>query len=213
MSLTDLELRGVKLPPPETFYGDLTAHQIVEKINQFHQRLNRENNLEVAPFAEAYFLNLIALYPVSMCSKTMSDELKLVAALFYFGSKPTKEPETGSEEAKELFPRNKPNSPHHGYSYEDLALIFDRSRLAIVEAVRQKQEQAKVMLEEAELRRQSKKAALEELTDEEKHTLALQQNSNLPHFRNQCTKRTTKASLAKPHEPIFVASCCYNKFL
>jgi hypothetical protein len=171
MSLSDLELRGVKLPEPETYFGELTASQIVEKINRFNQRLKCESHLEVAPFAEAYFLNLIALYPLSMCNKTMSDELKLIAALFYFGSKPTPEPVKASEEAKELFPRNKPNPPHHGYSYEDLALIFDRTRMTIAEAVRQKQEQAKVMLEEAQLRCQNEKAALEALTEEEKHLL------------------------------------------
>jgi hypothetical protein len=175
MSIGELELRGVKLPAPETFYGELTTNQIAEKINRFSERLHRESNLEVAPFAEAYFLNLIALYPVSMCAKTMSDELKLVAALFYFGSKPTEEPAETKVDAKDLFPRNKPSPPHHGYSYEDLALIFDRNRLAIVEAVRQKAEQAKIMLEEAQLRCQNKKATLEELTDEEKQALSKQQ--------------------------------------
>jgi hypothetical protein len=175
MSIGELELRGVKLPLPETFFGDLSAHQIAEKINQFHQRLNRESHLDIAPFAEAYFLNLIALYPVSMCSKTLSDELKLVAALFYFGSKPTKEPAQSSIDAKELFPRNKPSPPHHGYSYEDLALIFDRTVPDIARAVHQKQEQAKVMLEEAQLRCNSEKTALDTLTDEEKQALAQNQ--------------------------------------
>ncbi len=179
MSLCDLELRGVKIPEKETFLGDLTANQIVEKINLFHQRLKRESHLEVAPFAEAYFLNLIALYPVSMCSKTMTEHLKLIAALFYFGSKPkpAEEPAKEPEEelkAKDLFPRNKPSLVQRGYSYEDLALIFDRTRQAIVEAVRHKQEEAKVMLEEALLRCQSQKTALDELTEEEKNALISQ---------------------------------------
>lgn len=179
MSLHDLELelRGVKLPERETFYEDLTAHQIVEKINQFHERLKRESHLQVAPFAESYFLNLIALYPVSMCGKTMTDELKLVAALFYFGSQPKKdaEPKATDQELRDFFPRNKPSASHAGYTVEDLALIFDRNRPAITEALRQKQEIAKVMLEEAELRcrRQQELAkatadSLERLTDDEK---------------------------------------------
>jgi hypothetical protein len=176
MSLCDLELRGVKLPEKETYLGDLTADQIVEKINGFHERLKRASYLQVAPFAEAYFLDLIALYPVSMCSKTMSDSLKLVAALFYYGSKPAKEfdPKTSGEEltAKELFPRNKPSPVHQGYCFEDLALILDRNVPSIMDAVRQKGDEAKVMLEEAKLRCESEKAAFEELTEEEKRALA-----------------------------------------
>ena len=175
MSLPELELRGVKLPEKETCLGDLTANQIVEKINIFHERLRRESHLQIAPFAESYFLDLIALYPLSMCSRNMTDSLKLVAALFFFGSKPEKvEPCEASEEdlkAKELFPRNKPSPIYRGYSYEDLALIFVRTRPSIVEAVHQKQEQAKVMLEEAMLRSKSEKAVLEELTDDEKRAL------------------------------------------
>ena len=178
MSLSDfeLELRGVKLPEKEAYLGDLTANQIVEKINQFHERLKREGNLQVAPFAESYFLNLIALYPVSMCSKNMSDSLKLVAALFYFGSQPTTKKLAAAAEddqrLKELFPRNKPSSIQRGYSVEDLALIFDRTKAATAEAIKQKQEEAQIMLEEAELRCQKEENALENLTDEEKQAIA-----------------------------------------
>jgi hypothetical protein len=180
MSLSELELRGVKIPEKETYLGDLTANQIVEKINVFHEKLRRESHLQVAPFAETYFLNLIALYPVSMCSRNMTDTLKLVTALFYFGSKPAKE-ENGkaSEEdlkAKELFPRNKPSLVYGGYSFEDLALIFDRTRAAIVEAVKQKRKEAKIMLEEATLRCASGQDSLDELTEEEKRVLAPQKN-------------------------------------
>lgn len=177
MSFSDfeLELRGVKLPEKEAFLGGLTAQQIVEKISQFHERLKHECNLQVAPFAESYFLNLIALYPVSMCSKTMSETLKLVAALFYVGSQPPKEESSAAAEddqrLKEFFPRNKPSPIHRGYTFEDLALIFDRTKAAITEAVKQKQEEAQVMLEEAALRCQREQNALETLTDEEKHAL------------------------------------------
>jgi len=175
MSLCDLELRGVKLPERETFLNDLTAEQLVEKINAFHTRLRKESHLQVAPFAEAYFLNLIALYPVSMCSKNMTDSLKLVAALFYFGSQPAEEDDTKTAEEdqklKELFPRNKPSRVYRGYSLEDLALIFDRTRVCIAEAVKQKQEEAQIILEEAILRCKTEKNALETLTDEERHAL------------------------------------------
>ncbi len=172
----ELELRGVKLPERETFFEDLTAHQIVEKINQFHERLKREVHLQVTPFAESYFLNLIALYPVSMCGKTMSDSLKLVVALFFFGTQPTKDGAKYSEqELKDLFPLNKPSPIHNGYTLEDLALIFDRPKAAIAEAIRQKREEAQIILEEATIRTQRRpelsQTPLETLTDEEKHVL------------------------------------------
>jgi hypothetical protein len=201
MSLSELELRGVKIPEKETYLWDLTANLIVEKINVFHERLRRESHLQVAPFAEAYFLNLIALYPVSMCTKIMTDPLKLMAALFYFGSKPkpVEELAKAAEEdlkAKELFPRNKPSPIQRGYSYEDLALIFDRTRQAIVEAVRQKQEEAKMMLEEALLRCQSQKAALDELTEEEKTVLTSQTPQKIEENRDQACLAESRFKLS-----------------
>lgn len=174
MSLCALELRGVKLPDKETCLEDLTPQQIVEKIHSFHERLKEEAHLGVAPFAESYFLNLMALYPVGMCSSNMTENLKLIAALFYFGSKPTTDVKKTKEEdlkIKELFPRIAPSPVHDGYSFEDLALIFDKSKSAIIEAVKQKQEEAQIMLEEAKLRCELEKTASERLSEEEKSRL------------------------------------------
>ncbi len=169
MGICDMELQGVKFPEKETFLGDLMAQQIVEKISTFHERLSRETNLGVAPFAESYFLNLMALYPVSMCSRIMTETLKLVAALFYFGSQSAQQKKKQAEaECKELFPCITPSPAYDGYTFEDLALIFDRSRTAIVEAVKQKRKIAKVMLEEAALRCEAKQTALERIAEEEK---------------------------------------------
>ena len=175
MDISEMELRGVKLPDRETCLGELTAQQIVEKINAFHERLKKESRLDVAQFAESYFLNLIALYPVSMCSRSMSEELKLVVSLFYFGSKPVKEEKceikADAGECKELFPNITHSHVRDGYSFDDLALIFDRNKSAICEAIKQKQEIAKIMLEEAMLRCESKKIALERLAEEEQGRL------------------------------------------
>lgn len=175
MGISELEIRGVKLPPKETFLGDLAAQQIVEKIDVFHRRLQKESHLEVAQFAESYFLNLIALYPVSMCGRSMSDALKLVVALFFFGSKPTEaEKRKWTDEDrkfKELFPNITPSSVYNGYSYDDLALIFERSRSSIIDAVRQKAEEAKICLEEATLRCKSEKTEAARLIAEEKDAL------------------------------------------
>jgi hypothetical protein len=168
MSISDLEIRGVKMPPPETFLDDLTAAQIVEKINSFHMRLCRESHLDVTPFAETYFLNLMALYPVSMCSKTMTEELKLVAALFYFGSQPSEElkrnPIEEDPKFKELFPSITPTI-HRGYSLDDLALIFDRNKACIADAIEHNKEVAKIILEEASLRSKAEKVSVEQIIE------------------------------------------------
>jgi hypothetical protein len=170
MSLSELELLGIELPPKETCISDLTAQQIVDKIGAFHERLKRENHLEVARFAESYFLDLIALYPVSMCRHTMTDELKLVAALFYFGSKPVNEKAKLSQDQdlKELFPNIAPSQSHFGYSIEDLALVFDRNKATIAEAIRQKQKEAKIMLEKALLCYEYKKDSMARLDEKTK---------------------------------------------
>ncbi len=86
--------------------------------------------------------------------------------------------EPTDQDLKEFFPANKPGPTRAGYTVEDLALIFDRPRSAIAEAVRQKQEEAQVMMEEAVLRcqRQEQLAketanSLQKLTDDEKQEL------------------------------------------
>ena len=70
-----------------------------------------------------------------------------------------------------MFPNITPSHVHDGYSFDDLALIFDRNKSAICEAIKQKQEIAKIMLEEAMLRCESKKIALERLAEEEQGRL------------------------------------------
>jgi hypothetical protein len=192
----DLELLGVKMPDRETFLDDLDAHQIVQRIDSFHDRLRKELHLQVAPFAESYFLNLLALYPVSMCSKTMTSTLKLVAALFFFGSKPKgdqiKTPSDDDHAVRGLFPRIKPSPVQGGYSLEDLALIFDRNRSVIAEAIREKQEEALIELECATMRRENKKEvpAAEILTSEEKEVVIKEKAKALP-----ASRRETRESL------------------
>jgi hypothetical protein len=169
LDMYDLELQGVKFPEKETCLGDLTAQQIVEKIDSFHNRLTRESHLGVAPFAESYFLNLMGLYPVSMCSCVMSDKLKLVAALFYFGSQSVafKKRKHAESDCKDLFPIVS-DKGSIGYTYDDLALIFDRSRAVILAAVKQKRRIAKVILEEAAIRYKTKETVLDRIVEENK---------------------------------------------
>jgi hypothetical protein len=157
--IRDLRNDGVILPTKETDVANLTAQQILDKINAFYERRKKESS-EISDFAEGYFLELMGYYPVSMCSYTMTEALKLVVTLVYFSSKPTE------EEQKE-------NDPWEGYSYEDMALVFDRSKATIHEAIKQKEEEAKAMIQEATLRKEARKEAMQQLIEEEKDKLRL----------------------------------------
>ena len=152
--LYPLKKMGVKLPPLETEDG-LTAKDIMDKVRSFYMRLEKSHG-EICDYAEAYFLDLLYHYPKSLCSRNMTETLKLVMALIYFQSKP--EP----EDPKPLW---------DGFSYEELSVIFDCSKATVHEAIRQKEAEAKAMLEEAKLRVKAKEIALEKLVEEEKKKL------------------------------------------
>lgn len=171
----------MNLPQKETDLDDLTAQQIIDKINAFYQRF-MEVNFDMNEIAESEFLQALASYPVSMCSYNMTETLKLVIALAYFGSKPTE---------KELAEES---DPWEGYSYEDLAFIFDRSKASISEAIKKKESEAKAIIEEANLHEKAKSKALEELIQEEK--LKLRQN------RQSETKTTERTDYKQSGEDI-----------
>ncbi|MGB9756484.1 MAG: hypothetical protein ACPLVJ_01720 [Candidatus Bathyarchaeales archaeon] len=153
MSLDLMETRGVKLPPRETDVSGLTAQQIIEKIRSFWNRCKSDNNQD-SDIAPIDFLELLEAYPVSMCGFHMSDSLKLLAALIYFYSKP-----------------ENPESDYEGLSMDYLALIFDRSKKTIHDAIREKEAEAKKILEEAKLSKEAREIALRELIEEEKRKL------------------------------------------
>src|SRR5208283_943807 len=73
--------------PPKEGCSNVTAQQIIEKVNAFYERFEKDNKGEIGDFAESYFLQLLAAYPCSMCDYNMSEALSLVIALIYFHSK------------------------------------------------------------------------------------------------------------------------------
>lgn len=154
MSVSDLRRRSVPIPAPETEDG-LTAQDIMDRIRSFYLKMEKANS-EVTDFAEGYFLELLRYYPQSLCSRDMTDALKLLIALLYYGSKPD------PEDKEPIW---------NGYSYEDLGLVFDRSKATIHEAIMQRGDDAKRILSEGELRAEAKKIALEQLIEEEKQRL------------------------------------------
>jgi len=134
LSLYPLKREGVKLPPKET-EENLTGKEIVDKIRSFYRRLEKSHREQVVDFAEAEFLELLCDYPHSMCKRDMSDTLKLLIALVYFGSKPE-------------YREDMSEDPWQGYTYDDLSLMFDRSKASIHQAIREKEVEAKHLLEE-----------------------------------------------------------------
>ena len=153
-----LKNKGVALPPMEK-EGDLTAKDIMDKIRNFYNKLEKCNS-ETRDFAEGYFLELLYHYPKSMCSRHMTETQKLLMALIYLESKP------GPEEEDPLW---------NGFSYEDLSLMFDVSKATVHQAIRQKEEEAKKLLVDVQLREKAKEIALEQLIEEEKRKLKKKQ--------------------------------------
>lgn len=150
-----LKRQNIPLPPKEN-RDSLTAKDIMRKIDGFYERFSVDDGGEDGDFAEGYFLRLLAEYPVSMCSRDMSDALKLIAALAFFESKPKPDEKDPS---------------WNGYTYEYLGLVFDRSKSTIHAAINQKEAEAKRILADSVLRKEAKDIALQQLVEEEKAKL------------------------------------------
>ncbi|MCS7123938.1 MAG: hypothetical protein NZ932_00760 [Candidatus Bathyarchaeota archaeon] len=168
MSLDLMESRGIKLPPRETDVSGLTDVKVIDKVRGFWERYNRESSAD-NEFAPMDFLEILAAYPVSMCSFHMTDSLKLLVALMYFYSKPSE------EEIKRQIESNKKLGikipVYEGLSMDYLALVFDRSKKTIHDAIKEKEAEAKKLIEEAKLRKEAREIALRELVEEEKQKI------------------------------------------
>lgn len=159
MQLDILGPRSYDLPPIERELSELTVQEIIEKTREFWHRYEKaSDNNDDNELAPMYYVQLLTYYPVSLCKRNMSDTLKLLIAMSYFVTKPK------NEEERERYGWN-------GFSYESLGLIFVRSKASIHAAVRDKELEAKELLEGVELREEAQKIALKELIEEEKQKL------------------------------------------
>jgi len=183
MNLSLLRSKGIELPEIEMEDG-LTAKDIMDKIRSFYHRFEKKSD----EWSEAEFLELMCNYPKSMCNRHMTETIKQVIALVYLDSKPTQEKIKDQKEierlekqlekhdltfeverqSKEMLANLKNRNYDPGYSYEDLALIFDLSKATIHEAVRQKKREATQLLGQPNLRAEARALALDELKKEEK---------------------------------------------
>jgi len=137
---------------PKVTEEDLTAKEIMDKVRGSYRRLERDPQ----DWVECEFLELLRDYPRSMCKRDMSDTLKLWIALVYFESKP---------EFREY------DDDWEGCTYDYLSLIFDRSKASIHQAIREKEREAKQLLQEARLRRKAKQLRMEGWAAEDKKKL------------------------------------------
>jgi len=151
-----LKSLGVKLPQTEDDLVNVKAEDLIGKMRSFYERLEKVANAD-NEFAPMDFLELLTYYPVSMCSFHQTETLKLLIALFYYWDK-----QKESEEKE---------NDYEGYSMDYLSLIFDRSKSSIHQAIKDKEAEAKAIIEQSKLRNKAKKIALEQLIEEEKQKL------------------------------------------
>ena len=109
----------------------LKANEIMDKIRDFYARWEKSGYDDLAPL---YFVELLKFYPVSICKRDMSDTLKTLITLAYFDSKPS--------------PRDK-EPIWEGFSYDDLSLIFCRSKASIHDAIIENEAQVKNIIKSA----------------------------------------------------------------
>jgi hypothetical protein len=147
---------GVKLPQTENDFSNVKVEDLIGKMRSFYERFEKVESAD-NEFAPMDFLELLTYYPVSMCSFHQTETLKLLIALFYYWDK-----QKESEEKE---------NDYEGYSMDYLSLIFDRSKSSIHQAIKDKEAEAKAIIEEAKLRTKAKKIALEQLIEEEKQKL------------------------------------------
>ena len=160
-----LKKTGYELPPRETGFENLIAKEIMDKIAEFMSNANPKHEELVFDFWQ-----LIAEYPVSICERKMSDTLKLLITLFYNYKIPyVKQKDRKQQELWDAV-REKYNKEgcKLRYSYEQLGILFMRSKASIHDAIEEKEGEVKRLVEEVNTRRQARSIAFQEIVAEEK---------------------------------------------
>jgi len=113
------------------------------------------------------FWQLINKYPVSMCERKMSPTLTFLITLFYHYKIPKVKQK--DEKHQELWDsvREKFNKQAF-YSYEQLGLLFMRSKASIHDAIKAREGEIMQLVEEVNMRRHARSIALQEYVAEEK---------------------------------------------
>lgn len=186
MSLSTLKQHGYTLPEKEPCDG-LSAKDILDKIQRIKAK-NDEANLEFSEFIPDDLTDLLIDYPKSMLDRNMSETLQWICTLMYEDGQPT--PEEIAEYQKKLAERYDGRflmKPEQFWSYEHLAVLFDKSKSVIHSAIIKHKVEAKRVVAEARLRKKAKDIALQELVAEEKKKI---QNQSTDQKNEQTTEQT-----------------------
>lgn len=177
MSISSLKRQGVKLPPPEDADG-LSANDVLGNMARWLKRFEDSGE----EWLELDFIELLTNWPRSMLAYNMGYNLQLIAALIFLNGEPKLEELLEYEKQMELYKKepwrfvSEPEEPKGLWTYDLLAIVFNRSKSSIFEAVRKKEPEARKLLEEASLQEEAHKRAVDELVKEEKERLKQQKD-------------------------------------
>lgn len=157
-----LKATGYELPPQETDFSNLTTKEIMDKIKEFMFNANPKYEHLIVDFWQ-----LIADYPVSMCERKMSDTLKFLITLFYNYKIPHSKQK--DKKHQELWDKVREKFNKEGFfSYEELAIMFMRSKASIHDAIKDKEAEVQQLMAEVNMRRHARSIAFQEMVKEEK---------------------------------------------
>ena len=175
-----LKKTGYELPPRETDFSNLTTKEIFDKIAEFMSNANPKHEDLIFDFWQ-----LIAEYPISMCQRKMSATLKLLITLFYFYKPPSvdtvKLKDKWEKELWQCFCKQFKG----WYSYEQLGILFMRSKASIHDAIEEKKIEVQQLILDVNERRYARSIALKELVAEEKLKLLQQSPKGIENINKQ----------------------------
>jgi hypothetical protein len=162
----------------ETDYSQVSSAAIIQRIKEFLSTDPSEISCTI-------FLNLIARYPIGMCSPHPSPILKSIMGFIYHAGQPT--PQQEKEGIEKV-------------SMEEVSEWFLRSKATIKEYVDTTEgiwKEIQRRVEEEKLRKKAKDIALKELVEEEKQKLLSEKQLN-----NQTNRTNTLEPTEEDNIPV-----------
>lgn len=181
-----LKNMGYPMPEPES-YDLVNKTQLFELMQQFQNEKHDDDGLLED------FMELVTYFPVSLCQRMMTENLKYLITLYYMfrvpqltelSNKDIPEYEVNSiyqKNPKELerylcdkIQQRMTQEGETWYSYEQLSLIFRRGKSSIFDAIRNKETEVKAIIDNVLMHRTAHRIALEEMVKEEKEKLKIE---------------------------------------
>ncbi len=135
MNETELILKEFGEMPEFESGENVSLKELTEKIRKFLEKFQED-------LAPVQFLEILIMYPESLCKRDMSDTLKRVITAYYTWGvqKPLCDYEQSLDEWEKKKIGNKPEKnkwfdPY--FSYDQISVLFGRSKASIHEAISQ----------------------------------------------------------------------------